>query len=1443
MKRESLKRDIAIIGTSCLFQDSNNSSTFWENLVNGNELIKFYTDQELLEDGIEAKTIENPKFVKVKTFIDGSDAFDYSFFGYTKDEANSMDPQTRILHQLVWEAFEDSSYNPFKIQEKVGVYLTAHDNFNWIAHTMINKKETIDPFYLSQLNNKNFCSSLISYNLNLKGPSIFMDTACSSSLVAIHTACRALLLRECSMAVAGGIGFKTTEEKGYFYEEGMISSKDGHCRAFDNDSSGTVGTEGGGVVLLKRLEDAIKDNDHIYAIIRATSVNNDGNRKVGYTAPSVSGQSDCIKQALNFANIANNEISYIETHGTGTKLGDPIEIEALNKAFNYDTSFECAIGAVKSNLGHLGNAAGIAGIIKTALALKNKTIPPSLHYTKANSEISFDKGPFFVNTQATPWESKNNLPRIAGVSSLGIGGTNAHAILEGYNEEHGKIKESKSKNNILTYSAKKSEALDQYFTKLKSFLQENNTTSLSDVSYSLNTGRAGFDYRNFIVFDDREELLSELDNKKGQYKKVESQEVVFVFPGQGSQYFKMGEQLYHQEEGLKRYIDEGFGILNKKFNINFFEILGYYNSESVDPELINETQYTQPLLFIIEYALAKWLIELGVKPSLMIGHSLGEYVAACISGVFSFEEGILLIAERAFLMNKAPVGKMIAVNSSFENIQKIIPDTIAVAAINSDKITVLSGKEEDINEFFKILNENNISSTFLKTSHAFHSYLMDDIATEFENLFSGINLSKPQIPYISNLTGKVISESEATSSRYWKNQMLNTVLFEKGIENTMSGGKGKIFIEIGIPTLTNSIKRNKSYRNDTVIQLLRKSDDNSEQRFFNQALGELWQSGLEIDWTKYYENKEGRKIPVPTYAFEKNKLDFHVNPFKRFVVGDNPASLDFLYKRKWKESALGTEKKWEKGSYIVFSDTGILSENIIEGIKNRKYHWAEAKKSDFLKEDQGIDIELVKEFFSQIEKDQHTYNQIIFNWDIQDDSFESMLSVFSLFNVISKFLIFNDRVTHSKITVLGKFNDMESQAVKNKTLLSSFNQLYVCAQENENIYSSLLDISSDLSGNEIIDEIEYNFSNPVVAYKDGQRYVPFYERISLEKEKRFDLSSKVILIIGGAGKIGKTLTQYFYNQNAKVIIVGRKNVKDLDEEIKIKLGDKIAYYSSNISNWESFNATIHHIEENHGKINGVLNLAGNPSPESLALVENLDLDVLKEQFSSKIEGIQNLYKAFVNKNPEFVWVTSSLSSILGGQTFGAYSVSNSYMDYFITEKSDLKSWKCINLDGVSENGINGSKLIKIFEATIFSQVDDIQVITSLRNPNHYLLYDYKTINNRIETDPSANSYHKNKEYIEPTSPTEMVLCDLFNTFFEPKKVGITDNFFELGGDSLKAMTILKNINKKFDLKLTPQDLYTSPTIKELALHIDMVLYVSQSEASPENNTGRQTIII
>jgi phthiocerol/phenolphthiocerol synthesis type-I polyketide synthase E len=430
MKQVDRKKDIAIIGMSGRFPQSEDLQEFWNNLVAGKELVYHYTQEELRALGVEEKRVRDPNYIRSSSQISHAENFDYSFFGYTKGEAELMDPQIRLMHQQVWWALEDAACIPDEYTGKIGVYLSASDNLNWRAHAMMHPNNEVGPFMSRRFADKSFISTMVAYNLNLRGPSFYTDTACSSSLTAVHFACRSLLMKECSIALAGGATLITSMDKGYWYEEGMIASKDGHCRAFDKDATGTLFGEGLGVVVLKRLEEAIQDRDHIYAVIRSTAVNNDGKRKVGYTAPSVNGQAECITLAHKVAGIEPGSVSYIEAHGTGTKIGDAIEIEALNKAFNYDTQHRCAIGTVKSNLGHLDAVAGVAGLIKTALSLKNRMLPPSINFNTPHPDISFGAGPFYVNNELKPWERKAGQELRAGVSSFGIGGTNAHAILE-----------------------------------------------------------------------------------------------------------------------------------------------------------------------------------------------------------------------------------------------------------------------------------------------------------------------------------------------------------------------------------------------------------------------------------------------------------------------------------------------------------------------------------------------------------------------------------------------------------------------------------------------------------------------------------------------------------------------------------------------------------------------------------------------------------------------------------------------------------------------------------------------------------------------------------------------------------------------------------------------------------------------------------------------------
>ncbi len=884
MKQVIRKKDIAVIGMSGRFPKSDNLTQFWDNLIAGKEMINFYSDDELRNAGIEEKDLQNPNFVKADSRVEDHSSFDYNFFGYTRHEAAIMDPQVRVLHEQVWLALEDSGYNPSVYKEKIGAYLTASDNINWRAYAMLAQNDKVNPFFLNQISNKNFISTLISYNLNLKGPSYFIDTACSSSLVAIHMACRSLWLKECSIAISGGARIESTDGKGYIYQEGMVNSKDGHCKAFDKDSSGTIVGEGVGVVVLKRMEDAIRDNDHIYAIIRSSAINNDGDRKVGYTAPSIKGQAECIKLAHQIADVDPNSITYIEAHGTGTRLGDPIEVEALNKAFNYNKEHTCAIGSIKTNIGHLDTTAGVAGLIKAVLALKHKKIPASLNYNTPNPEINFESGPFHVNDKLIDWKSENNEPRRAGVSSFGIGGTNAHVVLEEYVGNKKNIDDKSY--HLIRYSTNSLKSLTNYQEKLKEFIKSNENDNLSDIAYTLLKGRKQFKYNRFLVANSKQEVVSILEQPDTEAlysgKLNPKRKIVFMCTGSGSQYVNMCKDLYAQEPYFKMQIDRGFDLLKKETGHNFSEII-YTNDTLKDPKgTINKNEYTQPIVFVYEYAIAQLLIKWGISPDLMIGHSTGEYVAACLSGVFSFETALSLVVKRAKLMSQTPKGSMLSVGLSEQEIMPFLSSKTCIAAINSPESCVVSGTIDAIDALYEKLETRNISCSKLRISLGAHSYLMDPILDQFRAELEKINFSKPKVPFVSNFTGKFIND-DVCSPSYWVNHLRSTVRFSEGLTMLLKD-PNSIFIEIGpsnaLTTMFQQHTNVNTHKNIALNIIRHPRQEIHDQKHLLQKIGELWLSGVDIDWEAYYEQKLPNKISLPGYAFAKTNLPSRVNVFK-----------------------------------------------------------------------------------------------------------------------------------------------------------------------------------------------------------------------------------------------------------------------------------------------------------------------------------------------------------------------------------------------------------------------------------------------------------------------------------------------------------------------------------------------------------------------------------
>ena len=881
--------EIAIIGMSAQFPKCSNYREYWKNLKAGRELIKTFSNDELKASGVDDKTLLDSTYVRSMAILENKDKFDQGFFGYSIEEASLMDPQIRIFHENVWNALEDSGYSTKVDKLKIGLFAGASSNENWkiFAHKNLNR-DTINPFYSSIITAQNFISTLVSYKLNFRGPSVYLDTACSSSLVAVHQACLSLLTRESEIALAGGVSIKTQKRKGYHYKEGLVRSKDGHCRAFDKQASGTAVGEGVGVVVLKRLSEAISDNDHIYGIIKGSSINNDGNNKVGFTAPSVNGQADCIKRALKIGNVDSNSIGYIEAHGTGTTLGDPIEIRALNKAFQATAKNKfCAIGTVKSNMGHLDAAAGIAGLIKATLCLKNRQIPASLNFKNPNPDIEFGSGPFYVNTSLKNWESDSN-PLRAGVSSFGIGGTNAHVVLEEPPENKKSISDNSFK--ILTLSAKTKSSLIRYMSDLSIFIDEYYNIEFDNIAYTYQVCRKHFSYRKAIVFSKgnelKEKLRFEIEKKEITKIKAKSPSLVFMFPGQGSQYTDMTKGLYATYPSFKKDMDYGFSILDKISEHNFHDIL-YQSFSQSEKNRINETKYTQPLVFLVEYALARLLFALGITPKHMIGHSLGEYVAACLSGLFSLEDALKIVVKRGALMNDLPSGEMISVAMNEKDVKDYLDDEISVAAINSKSQIVLSGERKSMKKLKNRLESSNVAFIKLRTSHAFHSKMQDSMLGEFKEELGKISFNELKLNFVSNLTGNFIESQEANSVEYWAKHLRNTVKFSEGVNNLISSGENLLFIEVGGGrSLSNLVKQIEPKTQS--LNLLNPSKERvNEIEYFNNKIARIWSLGVSINWGFYHVGKERSKVSLPAYSFEPNSYITEVDGFGGQTQGNN----------------------------------------------------------------------------------------------------------------------------------------------------------------------------------------------------------------------------------------------------------------------------------------------------------------------------------------------------------------------------------------------------------------------------------------------------------------------------------------------------------------------------------------------------------------------------
>jgi acyl transferase domain-containing protein/thioesterase domain-containing protein/acyl carrier protein len=939
---------IAITGMAGRFPGARNIAEFWRNLRDGVESISLLSDEQLRAAGVAPADLANPDYVRAAAILDDVELFDGAFFGFSRKDAAIMDPQHRHFLECAWEALENAGWCPDRFGGRIGVYAGSGLN-SYLIHNLLNNPELVAStglFLLKQTgNDKDVLATRVSYQLNLTGPSLAVQTACSTSLVAVHLACQSLLNHECDMALAGGVTIEVPHGVGYVYREGEILSRDGHCRAFDADSSGTIFGSGLGIVVLRRLEDALRDGDFIRAVIRGTAINNDGARKVGYLAPSVAGQSEAIAEALAVAGVGADSVSYVECHGTGTTVGDPIEIKALTNAFRESTEEKsfCAIGSVKTNIGHLDAAAGVAGLIKTVLALEHRQLPPTLNFSKPNALIDFEASPFFPNSKLRQWQAGES-PRRAGVTALGIGGTNAHVILE---EAPAPAASGDSRPfQLITLSAKTESALGATLRNLAEYLA-GDPGKLADVAYTWHLGRKEFALRRAIVCSDIADAIDTI--RRRDPKKIISNSasdsdraVMFLFPGQGSQFVDMGADLYRTEAEFRSVIDFCADFLQPHIGLDLRVILFPAEDKAEEAgRLLNQTRLTQPALFVIEFGLTKLWLNWGIQPKAMIGHSIGEFTAACVAGVFSLETALRLVAERGRLIQSMAAGAMSAVSLPEKEISALLGNGLSLAAVNSEDQCVVSGPDASLGELEAALSAKGVACRRLRVSHAFHSGMMDPILKTFEEFVRNFELEVPRIPYVSCVTGSWITDTEATDPSYWARQLRESVRFSRGVGELLKDPDA-LLLEIGPGNTLSALTAQHNNFSDThelVSSLRGRAEAVSDAETLIRALARLWAAGKRINWQAFHSHERRQRLPLPSYPFERQR--FWIDPGHRNRSAesrpddskrDEGESVG-LFRPAWKRSDLATDPdSGATGPWLIFRDSEGLGAWIAESL-------------------------------------------------------------------------------------------------------------------------------------------------------------------------------------------------------------------------------------------------------------------------------------------------------------------------------------------------------------------------------------------------------------------------------------------------------------------------------------------------------------------------------
>jgi len=1380
-----MKNSIAIIGMAGRFPGAANVDEFWRNLRGGVESISFFSEPELIKAGVDQSQLRAPNYVKAKGVLEGSDLFDANFFGFSPRDAETMDPQRRIMLECAWQALENAGYTAESYDGPIGFFAGSSINtyllFNLLPHKQLIEK--VGSLQTSIHNRVDHLTTRVAYELNLKGPAVTVQTACSTSLVAVHLACQSLLNGECDMALAGGVTVSAPPVNGYLHQTGGILSSDGHCRAFDASADGTVDGSGAGIVVLKRLEDALADGDTIDAIIRGSAINNDGSLKVGYTAPGVRGQIEVIAEAQMVADVPAETITYVEAHGTGTTLGDPIEVEALTEVFRSATDKRrfCALGSVKTNIGHLDAAAGVAGLIKTVLALKHRELPPSLHFERPNPRINFEETPFEVNAALRPW-TVNGAPRRAGVSSFGIGGTNAHVVVEEAPDELSE--KSDRAAQLVVLSARSATALDGATLNLISHLKEHPETNLADVAYTLQHGRKAFDYRRIAVCHDTADavrVLSTLDHRQVFTGLQEPRErpVVMMFPGQGSQYVGMGGELYTHEAVFRAEVDRCAEILKPHFRFDLRDVL--FAAEA--SERLKQTEVTQPALFVIEYALAQQWISWGVTPAAMIGHSIGEYVAACLSGVMELEDALALVAMRGRLMQSLPPGAMLVLSMPEDEVRALIEGReLSVASVNAPSLCVVSGPITAVDELEKDLGASNLVSRRLHTSHAFHSAMMDSILDEFVTKVASIKLRAPQIPYLSNLSGKWIEAEEATDPQYWGRHLRNCVRFNDDIV-ALFDDRDRVFLEVGPGRTLTTLLRHHPQKGTTriVVNSLRHPEESAPDfEYMLTTLGRLWLSGVDVKWSRLYEGERRRRVHLPAYPFERQRYWIdppHLAQRQAEEVQSSTRRSDiaeWFYVPSWKRVPDVESGPSDNAAWLLFEDECGVGVELSRQLRanGRSVVTVKAGKSFSRISDRVYAINpsdrthyltLLKELAANGFKP----GRILHLWNVTGSLSHEELEQRSFYSLVYLTQALEEHGTREPLhlcVVSDGMHDVTGQEKLYPEKALALGPCRVIPQEYEHVLCRSVDVvvGANLQAlcKQLIAECESDEKESVVAYRGAHRWVQTFEPIHLTETKAPRLKQRgVYLITGGLGGMALEFAHYLAQEaHARLALVGRTPLPpraEWDQLIATQLesnatrrkiervralealGAEVLILSADVGDKEQFGAAVAEVRKRLGPINGVIHTAGVPGGRVIQL---MNPETAAEVFAPKVNGTRMIDVFFAHTPLDFLVLCSSRSSILGGFGHADYCSANAFLDAFAHDFSARTGTPAvsINWDAWAEVGmlINTAAQFGLRDDHVEShtghplldrQLSETEYATRISPVTHWVLDDHRIV--------------------------------------------------------------------------------------------------------------------